>query len=383
VIAQVAGSLFLLVCATQLYRGISYVMAAPAGFRSDHLLMAGFNPTMARNNEAQTQAFYKRLTEKAGQLPGAVSASLAELVPLSNHTDERLVAPEGYQFAPGRDSASVSTNVVTEDYFSTVAIPILRGRGFRTADTADSPRVAVANERFVKIYYPLGDAVGKRLRLGGPRGEWVEIVGVAKQSKYAMLVESPMAFVYLPMSQNHRAEMTLLVQTSGPSQSLAPAVRDLVRSIDADQPVFALRTIEEYVHDRATRVLNLLTGMVGGMGLLGLILALSGLYAVIAWSVARRSREIGIRMAMGADRVSVLRLVLNQGLRLSVAGIAAGLALSMLFSRALTAGMGVPSFNARMLLLVPLVLLAMTAVAAYVPARRAAGLDPLTVLKGD
>jgi putative ABC transport system permease protein len=177
--------------------------------------------------------------------------------------------------------------------------------------------------------------------------------------------------------------MMLMVQTAGPSQSLAPAVRDLVRSLDADQPVLAVSTIESYFQERATKMFNLLTGMVGGMGLLGLILALSGLYAVIAWAVARRSREIGIRMAMGADRISVLRLVLQQGLRLSAAGIAAGLALSLLFSRALTAGMGMPSFSAPILVLVALVLLAMTAVAAYVPARRAARLDPLTVLKGD
>jgi predicted lysophospholipase L1 biosynthesis ABC-type transport system permease subunit len=241
----------------------------------------------------------------------------------------------------------------------------------------------VANEQFVRTYYPGRDAIGKRFRLGGKQGDWVEIVGVAKQSKYAILVEPPTAFVYLPYSQNHRAEMMLMVQTAGPSQSLAPALRDLVRSLDTDQPMFAMRTIEEYFHERATKVFALITGMVGGMGLLGLILALSGLYAVIAWAVARRSREIGIRMAMGADTISVLRLVLTQGLRLSVAGIAAGLALSLLFSRALKAGLGVPSFSTPMLLMVALVLLTMTVVAAYVPARRAARLDPLTVLKQD
>ena len=383
VIAQVAGSLFLLVCATQLYRGISFLMAAPPGFRSNHLLTAGFNPSLARYNEAQAQAFYKRLTERAGQLPGAVSASLSEVMPLAASPDFQLVAPEDYQLPKGRDADRVLANVVSEQYLSTLGIPLLQGRGFRTTDTADSPRVAIVNEHFVKTYYHAFDAIGKRFRLGGQRGDWVEIVGVAKQSKYAFMAEPPMAFVYLPLSQNYRAEMTLMVQTAGPSQSLAPAVRDMVRSLDADQPVLAVSTIESYFRERATKTFNLLTGMVGGMGLLGLILALSGLYAVIAWAVARRSREIGIRMAMGADRVSVLGLVLKQGLRLSASGIAAGVALSLLFSRALTAGMGMPSFSAPILVLVAMVLLAMTAVAAYVPARRAARLDPLTVLKGD
>jgi predicted permease len=383
VVVQVAGSLFLLICATQLYRGISFLTSQPAGFRSDHLLMAGFNPTLARYNEVQTQAFYSRLTERARQLPGALSASVAELVPMANHPDYQLVAPEGYQMPKGRDTDRLLANVVSEDYFSTLEIPLLAGRAFRTADTADSPRVAVVNERFVKAYYPDGNALGKRFRLGGPAGDWVEIVGVAKQSKYASLVEPAMSFVYLPLQQNHRAEMTLLVQTAGPSQSLAPALRDLVLSLDSNQPLFALRTMEEYFHERATKVFALITGMVGGMGLLGLILALSGLYAVIAWSVARRSREIGIRMAVGADRVKVLRMVLKQGLRLSVLGVAIGLALSLLLSRALTIGMGVPSFSVPTLVLVSLLLLAMTALGAYVPARRAAQLDPLTVLKQD
>jgi putative ABC transport system permease protein len=283
----------------------------------------------------------------------------------------------------GREADDVMANVVSEDYFYTLGIPILEGRGFRATDTADSPRVAVVNEQFAKKYYPDRDPIGKRLRLGGAQGDWVEIVGVAKQSKYAILIEPPMTFLYLPFSQNYRAEMTLMVQTAGPSESLAPALRDLVRSLDSNQPLFALRTMEEYFHERATKVFALLTGMVGGMGLLGLILALSGLYAVIAWSVARRSREIGIRMAVGADRVTVLSMVLKQGLRLSVVGIIIGFALSMLFSRALTAGMGVPSFSVPILVLAPVALLAMTAIGAYVPARRAARLDPLTVLKQD
>ena len=382
VVAQVAGSLFLLVCATQLYRGISFVMSRPPGFRSDHLLMAGFNPELARYNDAQTQAFYRGLMEKSRQLPGAVSASLSELVPMANHVDSQLVAPEGYQMPKGREADDVMANVVSEDYFYTLGIPILEGRGFRASDTSDSPRVAVVNEHFAKKYYPDRDPIGKRLRVGA-KGDWVEIVGVAKQSKYAILIEPPMNFLYLPFSQNHRTKMTLMVQTTGPSDSLAPALRDLVRSLDSNQPLFAVRTMEEYFHERATKVFALLTGMVGGMGLLGLILALSGLYAVIAWSVARRSREIGIRMAVGADRVTVLGMVLKQGLRLSVVGIAIGFALSMLFSRALTAGMGVPSFSVPILVLAPVALLAMTAIGAYVPARRAAQLDPLTVLKQD
>lgn len=381
VVGQVAGSLFLLVCATQLYRGISFLLSKPPGFRSDHILMASFDPTLARYDDARIQSFYKSLTERAGQLPGAVSASVAELVPMSNHPDEQLIVPEGYRLAPGTESVRVFTNVVSRDYFSTLDIPILRGRAFRSSDTAESPRVAVVNQHFARTFFPNQDPIGKRFRLWGASGPWVEIAGLARGSKYMMLMEPPLDFVYLPLTQNHRNAMTLLVRTVGSSESLAAPLRDLVRSLDSDQPLFALRTMEQYFRDRATRLLALLTGFVGGMGLLGLILALSGIYAVMAWSVARRIREIGIRMAVGASRVNVLGLILKQGFRLSVTGIAIGIALSLAFGRALTAGMGAPSLDVPIVVVVSVALLAMAAAGAYVPARRASKLDPITVLR--
>ncbi len=381
VVGQVAGSLFLLVCAAQLYHGISSVVSAPAGFRSDHVVMASFDPSLARYDEPQTRTFYRNLADRARELPGAVSAAVAELAPISNHPDMQPVVPEGFRLPPGRESVRVLANVVSEGYFSTLGIPILRGRAFRPTDTGDSPRVAVVNEQFAKSYFAGQDPVGRRFRLGGPDGSWVEIVGVAKSSKYSQLVEPPQSFVYLPFGQNYRARMTLFVQSAGPSESLAAPVRGLVRSLDANQPVLALRTMEGYVQDRATKVFHVLTGMMGGMGLLGLVLALSGLYAVMAWSVARRSREIGIRMAVGADRVAVLGMVLKQGILLSLVGIAIGLGLSLMFSRALTAGIGVPLFSAPVLVLVPLSLLAMAAAGAYLPARRASRLDPIAVLR--
>ena len=381
VVAQVAGSLFLLVCATQLYRGISLLLSRPAGFRSDHILMASFDPTLARYNEAETQSFYKRLTERAQQLPGAVSASVAELVPMSTHPDEQLIVPEGYRLPAGSESVRVLTNVVIGDYFSTLDIPIPRGRAFRRSDTAESLRVAVVNEHLAQTYFPNQDPIGKRFRLFGASGPWVEIVGLARDSKYMFVLEPPSDFLYLPLTQNHRNAMTLLVHTAGSSETLAAPLRDLVRSLDADQPMFGLSTMEQYFRDRATKVLTLLTGFVGGMGLLGLILALAGMYAVMAWSVARRLREIGIRMAVGADRVDVLGMILKQGFRLSVTGVAIGLALSLAFGRVLTAGMGAPSLNVPVLVVASFGLLALAAAGAYVPARRASKLDPIMVLR--
>lgn len=175
--------------------------------------------------------------------------------------------------------------------------------------------------------------------------------------------------------------MTLLVQSAGPADSLAAPLRDLVRGLDSDQPVFAVRTMEEYFQDRAVKVVTIFTGIVGGMGLLGLILALSGLYAVMAFSVTRRRREIGIRMAVGADSVAVLGMVLRQGLKLSLMGIAIGLALSLPFGKVLSSGIGLPSFSVPVLVLVSLALLVMTVLGSYLPARRASLVDPITVLR--
>ncbi len=381
VVAQVACSLFLLVCATELYRGISSLLSKPPGFRADHILMASFDPALARYSEGQTRDFYKRLAEGARPLPGVVSATVSELVPMSNYPDEQQIVPEGYRLPPGTESVHVFANVVGGDYFSTLDIPILRGREFRASDTAESPRVAVVNEHLAQTFFPNQYPIGKRFRLGGTSGPWVEIAGLAKDSKYMMLVEPSVDFLYLPLTQNHRNEMTLLVHTSGSSETLAAPLRELVRSLDSDQPMFALRTMEQYFRDRATKLLTLLASFVGGMGLLGLILALSGIYSVMAWSVTRRQREIGIRMAVGANRVTVLGMLLKQGLRMSAAGVAIGLALSLAFGRALTAGMGAPSASVPVLAAVSAGLLAMAAAGAYLPARRASKLDPITVLR--
>ncbi|MGC9970792.1 MAG: ABC transporter permease [Bryobacteraceae bacterium] len=385
VIAQVAGSLLLLVCATQLFRATSFVLSAPPGFRTDHLLMTSFDPTLVRYTPAQTQIFYRRLEEQTRALPGVKSAALARLPPLSNYPIRKSVVPEGFQLPPGKESVTVPANIVSEGYFETVDVPILQGRDFRMTDSADSPRVAIASEQFARKFYPNQDPVGKRFRLDGRDGPPVEIVGLAKQSKYFFLAEPPQDFLYLPLAQNPQTQMTLLARSHGDPAALAGPIRDVVRSLDPDQPVYGVRTMEEYFDLRARKFFNWITETIGAMGLLGLALALVGLYGLMSYSVSRRMREIGIRMAIGADRVNVVRMVLKQGLLLAGIGVAIGILLSVLFSRALTAGLAgvVPSFNLTMMALVSLALLGVAMLGAYVPARRASLVDPMRVLRED
>jgi len=381
VIAQVAGSVFLMVVTVQMYRGTMHQLATPPGFRSSQMLMASFDPQLVHSSNPEAREFYRRLMGDVRRMPGVTSAALAELVPMSNHVDSAAILPEGYQLPKDKSSLEVFTNTVDVDYFRTVDIPILRGRGFLETDGEKAPRVAVVNERFAETYWPGQNPIGRRLRLGGPQGEWVEVVGLARMSKYLGLVEPPAEFVYLPLAQNFRTQMTLLMATTGPSDDLAQPLRRLVKSIDSNQPVFALRSIEQYFNERATRVMHALTAMVGGMGLLGLALALSGIYGVMSWSVARRRREIGIRMAVGADRTAVVNMVLRSGGTLGLVGSAIGLALSLALAGALGKSPFLPRLDWRLAVPVTLVLFAMTLAGAYLPARRAARLDPNRVLR--
>ena len=381
VVAQVAGSLFLLVLTAQMYRGLSNALAAPPGFRTSHMLMASFNPQLVHATDQQARDFYQHLVQGARQLPGAKSAAVADVVPLANGLNDVSIVPEGYQLPKDSRSVDVIDIVVGDGYFRTLDVPIVQGRGFLETDAAGSPRVAVVNQRLAEKYWPNQNPVGKRFRLGDPEGDWVEVAGVAKTGKYNALIEPPLDVLYLPFAQNFRTEMNLLISTNGPSTGMAQPLRYLAKSIDSNQPVVLLRSIEEQFRDRASRVFNTLTAVVGGMGLLGLALALSGIYGVMSWSVTRRRREIGIRMAIGAGRPAVVGMVLKHGALLGVYGAAIGLPLSILLGSGLASGMGIQMLDWRIATLVALGLLAMPLAGAYIPARRASRLDPNTVLR--
>jgi predicted permease len=381
VIAQVAGSLLLLVLATQSYRGVEFLLAAPAGFRTDHLLTATFDPSLARYTPAKTAEFYQRLLERARALGGVKSAALTEGVPFLPDGNPERVIPEGYRLPAGVEAVSVISDVVSEDYFTSMGIPVVEGRPFEPTDRADAPRVAIVNQLFAGRYYPNQSAVGRRFRLEGAAGPVVRIVGVARQSKYIFPVEPPIDFIYLPLAQSPRTAMTLLLHTAGAPGDLAGPLRDLVRSLDAGQPVIGIRTMEEIFDQRARGTLNVLLRTIGGMGLLGLVLALVGLYGLMTYSVGLRQREIGIRMAIGADRLGVMKMVLKQGLVLAGIGVAIGVSVLLLASKPVMKLVGARSFDWSLLTLVAAGLLAAAAFGAYLPARRASLVDPNSVLR--
>jgi predicted permease len=347
--------------------------------------MMSFDPSLVHYNDAQTQQFYKQLVERARSAPGVKSVTLASSVPMSPQGDAAAVVPEGYQFPAGKDNVIVFANKVDENFFDTMGVSLVRGRGFRETDTPETPRVAVVNEQFAQHYWPGQDAIGKRLRIQDPKipkDAWVQVVGIAKTGKYIWIAEPPTEFLYLPYRQNPRSQMVLLSQSAGDSAGLAAPLRDVVRTLDANQPIFNVRTMEDFYDMRVVSTGNTILEIVSGMGMMGLVLAMIGLYGLGAYAVSRRTREIGIRMAIGASRPSVLQMTLWRGLMPALYGVAVGLVGSFGAERMLKAVF--PTHNrvdfGAYLLVVP-VLLAITMLAAYIPARRASMVDPLTALR--
>jgi macrolide transport system ATP-binding/permease protein len=249
VVGQVALSLTLLVVAGTLYEAFNKMVTLDPGFRTDRTMMMEFDPTLIRYSAEQTREFYRQLTDRVRALPGVRSAALSRAIPFRPSFTDENVAPEGYQFPPGQESVTMLTNVVDERYFETMKTDLVRGRGFTAADTVDSRRVGVVNEEFSKRYWPNQDPVGKRFRLGvapNKDGEWIEVVGVARTGKYLSIAEAPRPYIYLPLAQNLRTRMVLLVETAGDPRAIAEPLRREALALDANMPIFNFRTLETH-----------------------------------------------------------------------------------------------------------------------------------------
>jgi macrolide transport system ATP-binding/permease protein len=383
VVAQVSTSLMLLTASFLMVRGFQHELLEGTGFAKDHLLMTSFDPRLVQYNAAQTQQFYKLLAGRMREAPGVASEALTQNIPLgTDDFDGIAFVPEGFQMPRDRENFNSTMDTVDEGYFETMGIPILRGRGFLASDTAEAPRVAVVNDQFAKHYWPGADAVGKHIRLDSRAGTLVEIVGVAQAIKYQNVTEKPVDFVYMPLAQHPIARMTLMLRSSGDPLQLVQAVKDVVRTLDPNLPMLHTMSYEDYYLNQAVEGPRIAMKLVGSMGVVGLLLAIAGLYGLVAYNVSRRTREIGIRMALGAASSDVLRLVMGKGLVLVGIGTALGLAMgfaieqlmnSMLFN---AGGMDIVAY----VIVVPSLFL-VTMLAAYVPARRAFRIAPTQALR--
>jgi putative ABC transport system permease protein len=394
---QVAISVILLALAVFMYGGFRAQLIAGPGYRTDHLLIMRFDPSLVSYSEEQSRQFFKKLTDSARAVPGVRRIALTSSIPMLTDTlGTSAVVPEGFQFPAGKDNANVFSASVDEHYFDAMGIALVSGRNFRENDAAGAPRVAVVNEQFAKHYWPGQDPIGKRIQIadrpaalgvtadGGAR-VWAEVVGLAKMSKYLFVAETPTDFVYFAYRQQPPQPMAMLAQSAGDPAALTAPLRAIVQGLDPNLPIFTVRTMEEVFRMRAITVFNVLIGLVGTMGLMGLGLAIVGLYGLLAYAVSRRTKEIGIRMAMGAERSTVLRMVLRQAFVLTLAGLAVGLIASVGVDRLMRAAFptGDNAFRPMALLVVAPFVMAVAFAAAYIPARRASRLDPMKALRYD
>jgi predicted permease len=387
VVAQVAMSLMLLAASFLMFRGFRHDLGEGVEFArdaKDHVLMVRFDPRLVQYDAAQTERFYERLAERIRETADVRSTGYTQNPPLGLDDFDRVAfVPDGYSMPRDRENFLSMMDTVDDGYFETMGVPILRGRGVRASDDAHAPRVAVVNEFFAKHYWPNEDALGKRFRLDRSDGTPVEIVGVAKTIKYR---DGPSGngvdFVYMPVAQHPAARLVLLVRSAGDPGRMVEPVKDAVRALDANMPMLETRTYADLYRYSVVEGPGVAVKLVGTLGAVGLVLAIAGLYGLVAYNVTRRTREIGIRIAIGARPADVLRLVMSKGLVLVGIGAGIGLAMGIAVERLMNAML----FNAGgvdllvYLVVVPAMVL-VTMLAAYAPARKATHIAPTLALR--
>lgn len=379
VVAQVAGSLVLLVSAGLFVRNLQAAQAVDPGFGRDPAAILSLVVPATRYDEEEGRLFQRALFERIRQLPGVAAVGLTanlHLNKLSTNTTNFTV--DGVENPPGRDYQLADYAEVDSGFFDAAGIQIVRGRNFRESDDANAPEVVIVNQALADRFWPGQDPVGRQLRR--PSGDW-EVVGVATTAKIRALTEAPRPFVYRPYSQRYTGYFTVVARTEVDPEQTVRAMVGAARALDPEAWVWEAKTMDEHlavllVPARLSAIL--LSGFAG----LALTIACIGLYGIVSYAVSRRTREVGIRMSLGADGGTVVRLLMSSGVRLVAIGGAVGLGLALLVARAIRGLLlGVDSFDPVTFAVVPLVLVGTAVLAAYIPARRASRVNPVRALK--
>jgi macrolide transport system ATP-binding/permease protein len=388
VIAQVSISIVVLVCAGLFIRSLNLVRNSDPGFVADNLITMRLAPGLLGYSDAEGKRYFSELVRRVESLPGVRTASLAQYIPLENNNARRTpVLREGEPPPPPNQGLIVQAYIVAPRYFETVGTPLLLGREFTVHDDDGSPAVAIVNQEFARLLYGSEqNAIGKRFRASGQESPLLEIVGVAKDGRYENLFENQLPCIFLPEYQgSYEARMTLLVSVAAATElkAVAENVRREIARMDSRVPVFGMQMAEQNL-TFAYWGPRLAAGLATAFGLLALLLSLMGLYSVMTYAVSRRRREIGIRVALGAQARDVMRLVIRQGMILVSAGIAIGLIGALALTRLLSSLLfGVSAADPLTFTAATLFLALVALLACWVPARRATRVDPMTALRCD
>ena len=383
VVAQVAGSLLLLIVAGLFGRSLMNAQKLNLGFDATNLLNMGANAEEAGFSEARGKEFFKQAGERLQALPGVTAVVQALTVPMGYVGESKEVYVEGKPLQAGEHAPTILYNAISTNYLDVMRMPLARGRGFTDADNEKSPLVGIINETMAKQLWPNQDAIGKRFSTKSATGPFIEVVGIAKEGKYRNPVEDPTPFLFLPLEQEYSPFRAFQLKTSVPPEQLALPAHHVLAELAPGLPVMDVQSMEQSLQGgNGFFIFKFGAQLTTVMGVLGLILAVVGVYGVVSYAAAQRVREIGIRMALGAERGDIARLVLGQGLLLVGIGIALGFAAAFAGTRVLAdlvVGISATdplTFGAVMGLLT-LVALA----ACWIPARRAMRVDPMVALR--
>jgi macrolide transport system ATP-binding/permease protein len=392
VVAQVALSVLLLISDGLLLRSLEKVRPTRLGFSSDNVVVAFLNLNETQYDRYRSQDFYQRLTERVSSLPGVQAVSLVAGMPGGFMSRSRQSTEiEGYQPAPG-ESLQIDATFVGPRYFTTMKVPIVEGRDIDERDREGAPCVAIINEAFAKRYFaaggsPIGRHLTKLETTPKPVNHLCAIVGVIRDNAWQSLQKEVVPFYALALQQTHRIRMTMLVHTSGDPAAQIMAVRRAVQAIDPRIPLTDVHTLGEYFGS-LVYPFRLLAMVIAACGVLALLLATVGVYGIVSYSVAQRTREVGIRMALGAVKGDILKKIVGQGMVLVAWGLALGLLLSVALTRVLTSSLfeiellfGVTATDSLTFAAVTLILAAVALIACYIPAVRATRLDPIEALR--
>ncbi len=380
VVTQVAVSLVLLVVAGLLLRSLQSSAAFDPGFKTDNLLLARMDLRRQGYSNEQGQTFYRQFSERTQSAPGVRAVTSAMVVPLGSGRESRGFIIPGHLAPNGSRYISIANNTVGSNYFATMGIPLLRGRDFDERDDQSGARqVVVINETMAQRFWPNGNAVGQSIQTSA-NGPAIEIVGVVRDIKYHTLVEKPMPYVYANVTQFYSPDMTMHIRTSGDPGALIGEVRKQIDSLDpnlgAQFSTFAEFRQVSLFPSRAMAIVSSLFGS------LALLLAAVGIYGVTSYTVGQRTREVGIRMALGAQRGAILRLIIVQGVRITLIGVGAGLVAALSLTRFLSSHLfGVSAYDPLTFVMIASLLTLVALVACWIPARRATKVDPMIALR--
>jgi putative ABC transport system permease protein len=385
-VAEISLALVLLIGAGLMMKSLYRLLEVDPGFRPERVLTMGMDLRAQQYSEDPAVLnFWQQLIDRVSALPGVQSAAVGTVIPLTDSHSRSDVTIEGMALPTPGNFPHPDVHIVSPGYITALGIPLLRGRTFTDQDNEKAPLAGMINAMVARRFFPNEDPIGKRFMFGHPSAanppKWYTVVGVVSDTRLYGLANPARLEVYVPFRQNPRNSMALVVKSGADPASLTSAIRDAVQSIDKDQPVFAVSTMQELVSNSvATRRMTLvLLGLFSG---LALVLGAIGIYGVISYSVAQRTHEIGIRMALGAPRADVFRLVVGEGLKLAGAGITIGIAAAFGLARLLSSLLyGISATDFETFLGVAVLLALVALVACYVPARRAMRVDPTVALR--